>query len=141
MLAHAPSAPESAMDDRPFFLIFDLGGIAALAWWPYKLLAPTHHFVQHARWRVALIAALALSVAALLFVLRNWTSFDVVDAPFYIVGYLSLGVLWISASAKVLHGCADIRFQQDVRLRTRQVPIRPVHIEKSRKQRAQRRAS
>ena len=103
------------MDDRPFFVVFDIAGLALLAWWLYKLLAPTHHFVQHWRWRAALLGSLALSIVGILFVLKTWASFDVVDAPFYIVGYLSLGVVWISISAKVLNGFADIRFQQDVR--------------------------
>lgn len=103
------------MVDQPFFIIFDAAAVVVLGWWLWKLLAPTHHFVQHWRWRIALLAALALSIAAILFVLENWASFDVVDDPFYIVGYLALGVVWISLSAKVLHGFADIRFRQDVR--------------------------
>jgi len=103
------------MDDRPFFVVFDAAGLVALGWWLYSLLAPTHHFVQHWRWRVTLLGSLALSIAAILFVLKTWASFDVVDDPFYVIGYLSLGVVWISVSAKVLNGVADIRFQQDVR--------------------------
>jgi hypothetical protein len=103
------------LDDRPFFVVFDVAGVAVLGWWLYKLLAPTHHFVQHWRWRAALLGSLSLSIAGIWFVLTSWASFDVVDDPFYIVGYLSLGVVWISVSAKVLHGFADIRFQQDVR--------------------------
>lgn len=103
------------MFDQPFFIVADIGGVAVLGWWLYKLLSPTHHFEQHWRWRIALLAALALSVAAMLFVLTNWASFDVVDDPFYIIGYLCLGLIWISLSSKVLHGFADVRFRQDVR--------------------------
>jgi hypothetical protein len=103
------------MDDRPIFVLFDVAGFAVLGWWLYKLLSPTHHFVQHWRWRAALLGSFALSLAAILFVLTTWASFDVVGDPFYVIGYLSLGVVWISVSAKVLNGFADVRFQQDVR--------------------------
>lgn len=103
------------MVDQPFFIIFDAAAVVVLGWWLWKLLTPTHHFVQHWRWRLALLVALALSITSILFVLRTWASFDVVADPFYIVGYLCLGIVWISLSAKVLHGFADIRFRQDVR--------------------------
>ena len=81
------------MVDQPFFIIFDAAAIVVLGWWLWKLLSPTHHFEQHWRWRLALLGALALSIGAILFVLRTWASFDVVDDPFYIVGYLALGVV------------------------------------------------
>jgi hypothetical protein len=103
------------MVDQPFFILFDAAAVVVLGWWLWKLLTPTHHFVQHWRWRLALLLALALSIVSILFVLRTWASFDVVADPFYIVGYLCLGIVWISLSAKVLHGFADIRFRQDVR--------------------------
>ena len=103
------------MENDPIFMFFDAAAVAVLLWWCYKLLAPTHHATGHWPWRVTLLTALVVSVGTILFVLESWASFDVVDDPYYILGYLSLGVLWISMSAKFLGIFADIRFQQDVR--------------------------
>ena len=105
------------MEDDPIFLVFDLAAVAAIGWWLYMLFRPTHHIYRQLRWRVAIVAALAASAAAILFVLREWASFDVVDAPYYIVGYMALGIVWISAAAGLLARFTDIRLQQDVRER------------------------
>jgi uncharacterized membrane protein YjfL (UPF0719 family) len=50
-------------------------------------------------------------------VLRQWASFDVVDAPYYIIGYMALGLVWITIAAVLLARFTDIRLQQDVRER------------------------
>ena len=103
------------MVDDPIFIVFDIAAVVVLAWWMFESLAPTHHFVGQWRWRTALLSALGLSLAAIYFVLTTWASFDVVDSAFYVVGYLSLGLIWISISSRVLSSFADIRLQQDVR--------------------------
>ena len=103
------------MVDDPIFIVFDIAAVVVLAWWLFRSLAPTHHFLGQWRWRSALLSALGLSLAAIYFVLTTWASFDVVDSTFYVVGYLSLGLIWISISSRVLSSFADIRLQQDVR--------------------------
>ena len=97
------------------FIFFDAGAVVLLVWWLVKLFRPTHHAYGHARWRATLLVALAASLAGILYVLEAWASFDVVDAPYFIVGYASLGLLWITGAAKLQAATADIRFQQDVR--------------------------
>ena len=99
----------------PIFVFFDIGGAVLLAWWLYKTLAPTHHLYRHWRWRSVVLIALAVSIALIYYVLRRWASYDVIDNPYYIIGYLALGLLWISGATKVSTALADIRFQQDVR--------------------------
>ena len=103
------------MVDDPIFIVVDIAAVVVLAWWLFRSLAPTHHFLGQWRWRSALLSALGLSLAAIYFVLTTWASFDVVDSTFYVVGYLSLGLIWISISSRVLSSFADIRLQQDVR--------------------------
>jgi uncharacterized membrane protein YjfL (UPF0719 family) len=105
------------MVDDPIFIAFDAAAVVVLGMWLYRLFAPTHHVYRQLRWRLAILVALAASAAAILFVLRQWASFDVVDAPYYIVGYMSLGVIWITFSAGLLARFTDIRLQQDVRER------------------------
>src|SRR5262245_5009173 len=97
------------------FIVFDAGAAVLLVWWLVKLFRPTHHVHGHVRWRAALLLALAASVAGILYVLTSWASFDVVDAPYFIVGYVSLGLLWITGAAKLQTAMADVRLQQDVR--------------------------
>jgi uncharacterized membrane protein YjfL (UPF0719 family) len=106
-----------AMADDPIFVAFDIAAVIALGWWVYKLFKPTHHVYRQHRWRIAILASLAVSAVVILFVLRQWASFDVVDAPYYIVGYMALGIVWITAAAGLLARFTDIRFQQDVRER------------------------
>jgi uncharacterized membrane protein YjfL (UPF0719 family) len=103
------------MVDDPIFIVIDIAAVVVLAWSLFGSLAPTHHFVGQWRWRSALLGALGLSLAAIYCVLTTWASFDVVDSTFYVLGYLSLGVIWISVSSRVLSSFADIRLQQDVR--------------------------
>jgi len=105
------------MEDDPIFLVFDMAAVMAIGWWLYKLFAPTHHVYRQLRWRLAILVALAASAVAILFVLRQWASFDVVDAPYYIVGYMALGVVWITLASILLARFTDIRLQQDVRER------------------------
>ena len=112
-----PCSLTAPMEADPIFIVFDIAAAVLIAWWLYKVFAPTHHVYRQRRWRVAILGALAASAVAILFVLRNWASADVVDDPYYIVGYLSLGIIWITASAGLLARFADIRFQQDVRER------------------------
>jgi uncharacterized membrane protein YjfL (UPF0719 family) len=99
----------------PIFVAFDLAAALLLAWWLVKLLRPTHHMYAHWRGRVTVAGALAASLGVIAYVLRRWASFDVVDDPYYVLGYLSLGLLWITAATKVQSAVADIRLQQDVR--------------------------
>ena len=99
----------------PIFVFFDLGAAALLVWWLVKLLRPTHHVYRHWRWRLTIAGGLAASLGAIFFVLTHWASFDVVDDAYYVIGYLSLGLLWITAATKVQAAVADIRLQQDVR--------------------------
>lgn len=49
------------MVDQPFFILLDAAAVVVLGCWLLKLLAPTHHFVQHWRRRVGLGAAIALA--------------------------------------------------------------------------------
>jgi uncharacterized membrane protein YjfL (UPF0719 family) len=105
------------MADDPIFLAFDIAALIALGGWLYKLFAPTHHVYRQHRWRIAILVALAASAVSILFVLRQWASFDVVDAPYYITGYMALGIVWITAAAGLLARFTDIRLQQDVRER------------------------
>jgi uncharacterized membrane protein YjfL (UPF0719 family) len=105
------------MTDDPIFIAFDVAAVVLLGMWLFKLFSPTHHVYRQYRWRIAILVALAASAAAILFVLRVWASFDVVNAPYYIVGYLALGIVWITLAAGLLARLADISFQQDVRER------------------------
>ena len=105
------------MEDDPIFLVFDMAAILAIGWWLYKLFAPTHHVYRQLRWRLAILIGLAASAVAIFFVLRQWASFDVVDAPYYIVGYMALGIVWITLASVLLARFTDIRLQQDVRER------------------------
>jgi uncharacterized membrane protein YjfL (UPF0719 family) len=116
MIAPA-GARGTAMEDDPIFLVFDLAAIMAVGWWLYKLFAPTHHIYRQVRWRVAILAGLGASAGAIVFVLRQWASFDVVDAPYYIIGYMALGLVWITLASVLLARFTDIRLQQDVRER------------------------
>ena len=105
------------MPDDPIFVAFDIIAVIILGWWAYKLFTPTHHVYRQHRWRIAILVSLAVSALVMLFVLRQWASFDVVNAPYYIVGYMALGIVWITAAARLLGRFTDIRFQQDVRER------------------------
>jgi len=105
------------MADTPFFIAFDVAAVVLLGIWLHKLFSPTHHVYRQHRWRIAILVALAVSAGVIVFVLRQWASFDVVDAPFYIVGYMALGLVWITLAAGLLARFTDIRFQQDVRER------------------------
>jgi hypothetical protein len=102
--------------DLEFFHIFFIGGaVVTLLWWLWTCFAPTSPLVPSTGWRLVLSGSVVVNVVILLVVLTTWASFDVVDDPYYILGYASLGFLWVYATVPWLGTFADIRVKQDVR--------------------------
>jgi len=97
------------------FVLFDIAAVVLLGFWLFILLRPTHHLHRAWRARVTVVAALALSLAIIVYVLLHWASFDVVGDPYYVLGYLSLGLLCIIGATKAQSVVADVWLQQDVR--------------------------
>ncbi len=103
------------MDLEYFHVFFIIGAAVTLIWWLWVCWSPTQQLVPTGAWRAVLTATLPVNGAILLFVLTRWASFDVVGDPYYILGYGSLGLLWVYATAPWLGTFADIRLKQDVR--------------------------
>lgn len=103
------------MDLESFHVFFIVGAVVTVGWWLWTCLAPTSPLIRSRDWRFVLLASLVINVAILLVVLTTWASFDVVDDPWYILGYASLGLVWVYATVPWLGTFADIRLRQDVR--------------------------
>lgn len=100
--------------------IFGLAFAAALfatVFWLWKIFAPVHHRFFTWRWRIVLIGALVSCLSLMHWVLTSWASFDVVADPYYVWGYMALGLAWISVGVKVIGYFSDIRVQLDIRER------------------------
>jgi hypothetical protein len=100
---------------EPIFVLFDVAAAALLVIWLVKLLRPTHQLFHAWRARLAVAVALLIGIGVIAYVLTHWASFDVVDDPYYVIGYASLGLLWLTGATMLQALVADVRLQQDVR--------------------------
>jgi hypothetical protein len=103
------------MEDDPQFLFFLAAACFVGYWWMSKAWLPSNGILHVNSWRYVLTGSLIASLAVLYLVLTHWASYDVISSTYYVLGYLSMGVIWVFGSVKFLGIFVDIRLQEDVR--------------------------
>jgi hypothetical protein len=102
--------------DLEFFHVFFMVGAAITAiWWLWVCLSKTQPLIPTGTWRAILLGSVVVNLAILFYVLTTWASWDVRGDPYYLIGYASLGFLWVYGTVPWLGTFADIRIRQDVR--------------------------
>ena len=82
--------------DLEFFHVFFMVGAAITAiWWLWVCLSKTQPLISTGTWRAILLGSVVVNLAILFYVLTTWASWDVRGDPYYLIGYASLGFLWV----------------------------------------------
>lgn len=103
--------------EDPVFILLDIAAYIYVFFMGYKLFSSNFHFEYNRVWRRIISSSWVITLTLLFLHLRYLASYDVINSPYYIVGYMSFGFLWSCFSVECMENVTDIHFDQDIRER------------------------